>query len=462
MKAVSGITMMLLFISMFNVAFQVKPAMTESVGSYISVPHHYQTKSYYCGPASLEMVFDFYSPDIPQLEIADVARTSYVYAGTFTDDMRRAAHFSNLSTSVGVEMPGSVTGYSARKLGYASFEHWGFSLEELKSLIDAGYPIIVLTWFTKAKIYGHYRVVVGYNETHVTLHDPWFGPMRNMTTSEFLDFWEYSYYWGLFVSPWSISISAPENVRERDTFTVTATMTYPCPIPFPTFNYPASSTNATTILPVGISLVPGETTKKVVDTGSMVAGNVATVSWLVKADSLGAYTIEVEVEGKITGSVSQHGPYPSYSYEDRIGGFANSSIEVTSAITPPGMSADLVRRAAWPEHHHFVLSRDGDHSIDDRHGTPGNQTLYGMVKNTGNVTILAGTYKVTWNISDSTGFLRIVETVGSTDLTLGEITVLTYDVSATDLVPSKYYVEARCCYYYVLEGEKTFSFTVVP
>lgn len=130
---------------------------------------------------------------------------------------------------------------------------------------------------------------------------------------------------------------------------------------------------------------------------------------------------------------------------------------------PPGMSADLARRGAWPEHHRFVLTKDGDPSVDDRHGTPGDQTLYGMVKNTGNTTVPSGTYKVVWNISDSRGSSRIVETVGTVDLAPGETTVLTYNVSAIDLAPDKYYVEARCCYYCTLEGEKikAFSFTVV-
>ena len=40
-----------------------------------SVPYHSQIKDYYCGPASLEMVFDYYGPDISQYEIADAART---------------------------------------------------------------------------------------------------------------------------------------------------------------------------------------------------------------------------------------------------------------------------------------------------------------------------------------------------------------------------------------------------
>jgi len=130
---------------------------------------------------------------------------------------------------------------------------------------------------------------------------------------------------------------------------------------------------------------------------------------------------------------------------------------------PPGMSLDLVGRSAWPEHHHFVLSKDGDPSVDDGHGTPGYQTLYGKVENTGNVTIAAGTYKVVWKISNSTGFSRIARTNGTLDLAPGETAVLTYDVSALDLAPDKYYVEAWCYYYYTMKGEKTktFSFAVV-
>jgi len=84
------------------------------------------------------MVFDYYGSDIPQPEIADVARTDVQYGGTFTDDTTRAGHFSNLSTSVGNEMTGSITGYSFREIGYASFEQFGMTIEDLRMLIDHG------------------------------------------------------------------------------------------------------------------------------------------------------------------------------------------------------------------------------------------------------------------------------------------------------------------------------------
>ncbi len=129
---------------------------------------------------------------------------------------------------------------------------------------------------------------------------------------------------------------------------------------------------------------------------------------------------------------------------------------------PSGARADLARRGAWSEHHRFVLARDGNLLIDDRHGTPGYQTLYSAVKNTGNVTLPAGMYKTVWTINDSTGNSRTAETVGTVNLAPGELTVLAFDVSAVGLVPGKCYV-AACCHYYRTEGErlKIFSFTVV-
>jgi len=452
-KATSRVILILLFISISNVAFQIKVGMAESVGCYISVPYHRQIKYYYCGPASLEMLFDFYGLDIPQLEIADVARTSA--AGTYTPDMVRAAHFSNLSTSVGREMPGNVTGYTARELGYAAFEHSGFTFDELKSLIAAGYPIVVCTTW-------HYRVVAGYNSTHVTFQDSYYGEMLNMTWEAFDRDWDYSNHWGLFVSPWNIDVSIPQNVSPGSVFNITATITYPDPPPFPSDQYPALMANTTITLPEGLSLVSSETAKKTIGTGELAAGASANVKWTVRADSLGFYTISVEAEGKVAGfapSLPSYPPYPEYSYEDRIGGFAESNI----TVFPPGVSGDLVGRGAWPEHHHFVLSKDGDSSIDDRHGTPGYLTLYGMVKNFGNVTIPAGVYKVVWNFSDSKGSIRIVETVGAFDLAPGETTVLTYNASSRDFALGRYYVKVRCNYYYAMEGvkTKTFAFSVV-
>jgi hypothetical protein len=294
-------------------------------GTLLSVPYHHQITSYYCGPASLEMVFDYYGPDISQLEIADAART--IHEGTYGSGMKRAAHFSKLSTSKGDEMPGNVTGYTARKLGYAAFyPDWPFTLDDLKTVIDAGYPIIVGTLFSEEDHTGHYRVVVGYNATHVILHDPWssMGPMLNWTNYKFLELW---CYYGLFVSPWEVSVSAPQNVLKGDTFTVTANVTYTCPTSFYGFEYPASMTNATIMLPEGMSLDLGETARKLLGTGNLPAGDSVAVSWKVKADISGDYEIGIEAAGKVSGW------FEGDSYEDRIGGLGNVNVTVNPPPT---------------------------------------------------------------------------------------------------------------------------------
>lgn len=309
------------------VSAQVK---AQSSKVYISVPYHSQRTGYYCGPAALEMVFDYYGPDIPQIEIADVARTSSSY-GTFTCDMVRAAHFSNLSTSVGKESPLSFTGYTARTLGYAAFEQSGITLDDLKALLAAGYPIGVLgPW--------HFRVAVGYNSTHFVFQDPYraWGPNYTMTYATFLDNWEGG-HWGLFVSPWKVDVSNARNVSPGDIFEVTATITYTWAPPFPK-EFPASMASATINLPEGLALVPGETAKKVIGTGDFAAGQSATVTWTVQAQGLGGYVISVEAEGRINGFLPPVPPdYSEYYYEDRIGGVDQSIVVVISGLdeTPP-------------------------------------------------------------------------------------------------------------------------------
>ncbi|HDD69967.1 MAG TPA: hypothetical protein ENG19_02440, partial [Candidatus Bathyarchaeota archaeon] len=196
---------------------------------HIDVPFYYQVKTYYCGPAALQMVFDYFGENVAQFEVAEVARTvPYV---TYTDEMRRAAHFSNVSTSMGSEMAENITGYTARKLGYGAFEMYSMSLEQLKDIIDMDFPMILLMRWVPGEPYGHYRVAVGYNETHVFLHDPWNnvawggdygGPNLAMNYTFFDEMWSYSGYWGLFVSPWKVEIEAPITVYVGEIFTVRA------------------------------------------------------------------------------------------------------------------------------------------------------------------------------------------------------------------------------------------------
>jgi hypothetical protein len=320
----------------------------QGVAHFITVPFHYQDTYYYCGPASLEMVFDYYGEDVNQSEIADVARTlGDPVDATFTDELRRAAHFSNISTSGGGEIPDeNITGYSLRKLGYAAFEAQHVSLEQLKSYIDQDRPLVLLMWYSDHHVSTHFRVVTGYNETDVFLHDPWNnvtwggaygGPKLVFNYTYFLDLWSYWFNWTLFASPWTVNVSAPTYVKPETPFQINATIMYPQPLPNAFDNYPATSCNATVILPTNanLTLAEGEASKKVLSTGTLNAGASSTVSWTLVATSSTSCNITIEAEGLISGSVGSHYNYTAYDYSDRIGARVNVTVQLSEDNTGP-------------------------------------------------------------------------------------------------------------------------------
>jgi hypothetical protein len=313
----------------------------------LNVPYYQQLKSYYCGDAALEMAFNYNGPDVSQYEIADVARTNSAY-GTYTDDMLRAAQFSNLSTSVGDDEPAyTCTGYTERAVGYAAFQYapGSFWLSGLESLIDQGYPIVVLTWYDTTHQSGHFRVVTGYDRSmnEVKVNDPWNGPNVVFSYSTFQDLWSYSGYWGLFIHPWVVSVSVPKTVFQNSIFSVNASITYPCPSLFYSFQYPASSANATITLPTGFSLTLGETPTSTLGTGTVEGGSSTTAHWQVVAgNTSGPYEISVSANGIISGSVGAHGPYSAYSYSDRIGGTSEGNISIIASHPSALISPSLV------------------------------------------------------------------------------------------------------------------------
>lgn len=317
-------------------------------GSSINVPYHAQLTGYYCGSASLEMAMDYYGPDISQYQIANVARSNSSY-GAYADDIRRAAHFSNLSTSVGVDSPGNnCTGYTGRDTGYGAFEYSSNSywLDSLKNLVDQGYAIEILTWYDTSHSSGHFRVVTSYDSSmnSITVNDPWNpswgglygGPNVVFSNSTFQDLWRYSSYWALFTHPWTVTLNAPSSVQKTSTFSVSATVTYSCPSPFTTEAwdlYPAASAKATITLPANLLLATGETATKNIGSGELAAGSSATISWQVVAgNNTGFYDILVNAYGNVSGNLPWRGGYPAYSYTDRIGGVGTKNIDVGSDI----------------------------------------------------------------------------------------------------------------------------------
>jgi len=119
----------------------------------IDVPYYVQEKSYYCGPASVQMVIEYLSGDIiPQQVLATEMKTDPVKRVTFANKM-------NLS-------------FVGR--GYESVrERKNSTIDELREQNSRGYVSILLIWSDTGLKTGHYVVVAGYNETGIFVNDPW-------------------------------------------------------------------------------------------------------------------------------------------------------------------------------------------------------------------------------------------------------------------------------------------------
>lgn len=130
---------------------------------------------------------------------------------------------------------------------------------------------------------------------------------------------------------------------------------------------------------------------------------------------------------------------------------------IVGAPPTPTARADLAGKSAWPERHHFVISKDPD----------GFQTLFGKVKNLGTVDTVV---RVTFDIHNATtgDHLATVST-GTMLLTPGQMTEPPLSANWTPS-PGKFMVEARAWFDSDGNGTpdtagakiKTFSFAVVP
>ena len=138
-----------------------------SAHNITNVTQHKQMNALMCGDGVLETIFDFWGADINQKSIADVARTSTI--GTYTWDMVRTGHFSHLSSANGSYFLNNapVAGFPERPLGYASFSYSNdkFWLDGLEALVAADIPVVLLMKYAPTDDTGHYRVIVGYDNT---------------------------------------------------------------------------------------------------------------------------------------------------------------------------------------------------------------------------------------------------------------------------------------------------------
>ncbi|MCX9085729.1 MAG: C39 family peptidase [Candidatus Methanoperedens sp.] len=344
MKNEKSIKVLLISIILILIIFSLVSSASPDAYMIKDVPMHKQLNGLSCGPAALETMFDYNGVDIDQKSIADVARTSS--DGTWTWDMVRTGHFSHLSAAQGSFFPHSapLAGFAERSLGYSTFSYSNdtFWWTDLKELIAADIPVVLLMRYAPEDDGGHYRVIVGYNEIKNETYfiDPWGRDQKRLTNpdgtvtwtmDDFQKGWNYSEYgtshphWGAIMMPWSIDLQTTERTTEGSMM-VKATITYPCMGPFNCSDYPASNTTAKIDLPSGIHL---DDPSASVVLGDLPAGENVFVSWNVSVDpESNNHDITVSARGRVSGSVPRvfwrgnKVSYPPYSYTDEIGGIA--------------------------------------------------------------------------------------------------------------------------------------------
>jgi hypothetical protein len=341
-KSVNVLSVSILIILCFNLVGGAESALP-SAHNITNVTQYKQMNGLMCGDAALETMFNFWGADINQKSIADVARTSSI--GTYTWDMVRTGHFSHLSAANGSYFPhdAPTAGFPERPMGYASFSYSNdtFWLSGLEALVAADIPVVLLMKYAPTDDAGHYRVIVGYNNTKGEIYfiDPWGRDQKRVTNpdgtvtwtiADFQNAWNYSEYgtphpfWGAVMMPWSVKLTTSGEPTAGSTVNVSANITYPCPQPFNCSTYPASSAIAKIILPSYMHVKDGSST---IGIGNLVAGSNITVSWKVTADAdASGSDITVSAGGQISGAVPQvfwngnQVSYPAYSYIDEIGG----------------------------------------------------------------------------------------------------------------------------------------------
>lgn len=124
-----------------------------------------------CGAACLSMVYRSFGQEVPQRLIWPLIAKKNQYGSIASTTHLMAAD----ATTRGL----SAVAVQAR-----------YPLEVLRLCRESGIHAILNHRLSPDSPAGHYTVLVDIDATHVTLHDPYFGPSRRLTHSVLLDLWQ--------------------------------------------------------------------------------------------------------------------------------------------------------------------------------------------------------------------------------------------------------------------------------
>lgn len=138
----------------------------------------------YCGPASLTMVLRYWGQDIDQQTVG-----KYVFD-------------KSCNATDGADML-----LFAREEGYSAYS-WNSGINDVKQVLSAGVPVIVLQQNSIYDTSGHYRVLTGYDDktSEFSVADPYYGNITHLSYSRCQRLWKSMGYWALLVVPRSKDI----------------------------------------------------------------------------------------------------------------------------------------------------------------------------------------------------------------------------------------------------------------
>ncbi len=133
----------------------------------------------YCGPAALTCVLNYYGSTTTQEE---VGKKVYDPASNATNGADMLIY--------------------ARSKGFSAYS-WNTSIQDAKSKIAMGVPVIALQQNSIIDTSGHYRVLTGYDDasSKFTVMDPYYDNIKELSYSECERLWRSKGFWALLVVP---------------------------------------------------------------------------------------------------------------------------------------------------------------------------------------------------------------------------------------------------------------------
>jgi len=146
----------------------IEKAKKREYGNYatniLKVKPFKETKSGFCGPASLKMVLDYFGLKKSERELAKLSGTTKE-KGVETKELLR----------------------TAKKLGFKGFIKDFSQISDIKKYVLQKKIPVIVDWFSRDE--GHSSVVVGINNKNIYLQDPELGKLRKLNLETFKRVW---------------------------------------------------------------------------------------------------------------------------------------------------------------------------------------------------------------------------------------------------------------------------------